>query len=163
MIRLVFVLLALALTQLVTAESSCSGAEVKGKVLSAFDAATSQFTTVVADLELKCKGGVPDGFPLYAEHNGKLYSAAQSKEDSSKFQVSVSEETAKMPSSSVSLRIFDEEGYQQMRKGATANPLSTLTHSVRYPYSGFGINSELIVITLGAIGVYLAHGIRSRM
>ncbi|OQV22429.1 hypothetical protein BV898_03601 [Hypsibius exemplaris] len=155
--------LGLVSLSMVAAQSACSGAEVKGTVVSSVDSTISQHTVVVADLELKCKGGVPANFALYAEFNGKLYSAAHSKENPAKYQVSIAEESANFPSSDVQLRLFDEEGYQLVKKGGVAKPLATLSHSIRYPYSGFGVNSELLVVVLGAAAVYYAHGIRSRL
>jgi Translocon-associated protein, delta subunit precursor (TRAP-delta) len=148
---------------LVAGQSACTGAEVKGNIISSVDSTISQHTNVIADLEVKCKGGVPANFALYAEYNGKLYSAAHSLENPAKFQISISDESVNVRSSDVTLRVFDEEGYQLTKKGGAAKPLATLSHTIRYPYSGFGVNSEVLVVVLGAAAVYLAHGVRSRL
>ncbi|XP_055335593.1 uncharacterized protein LOC129586394 [Paramacrobiotus metropolitanus] len=146
--------------------ATCSGAEVKGKVQSVADSTVSQHTTVVADLELTCKGGVPSSFPLYAEYNGKLYAAARNEENPKKYiyQISISDETKNFASSGIAIKVYDEDGYQLVRKGNTgAKALATLDHSIRYPYSGPSINSELFVVLTGAAAVYIAHGTLSKM
>jgi len=148
---------------LVQAQTSCTGAEIKGTVHSVADAAISTHTTIVADLELNCKGGVPASLPLYAEYNGKFYAAAHSKQNPKKYQVSITDETKNFPSSSVSLNIYDEDGYQLARKGGASKTLSTLSHSIRYPYSGPSINSELLVAVFGAAAVYLAYATHAKM
>jgi len=114
-------------------------------------------------LELKCKGGaVPAHFPLYGEFHGKIYPAAQNKENPAQYQISISEETKRFPSAS-SVKVFDEENFQLARKSDAAKPLITLPHNVRHGYSGPSVNSELFVVFFAATAFYLAHGIKSRM
>lgn len=127
--------LLIACVTLSAAESPCTGAVLKGSIKSAVDSTVSQHTSVVADLELTCKSGVPASFPLYGEVNGKFFAAARSQEDPRKYQISICDETVNFLTSAVSLKIFDEDGYQLARKGGnTGKPLAVLDHSIRYSH-----------------------------
>ncbi|XP_014663694.1 PREDICTED: translocon-associated protein subunit delta-like [Priapulus caudatus] len=160
-------LVGLFILSLASAES-CLKPQVDSQVYSTHDAAVVVSTALVTEFTLKCSNGAKN-LPLYAEINGRTTPVTKS-EDGTKYQVSWVGEHKLAPRNVYPIRVFDSEGYQQLKKAqrneenvGNVKPLFTIELNHPGQYRGPWLQSEFVA-AIGAILVwYIAYSEKAKI
>jgi len=158
-----------ALFVAIVSADTCLSPEIKSvEYYTGGDTSLSTETAVILEFSLSCKNGLKD-MNLYAEFNGKTVSSSHNK-DKNKYQFSWIEERKNIPSGSYPVRIFDEEGYADLRKaqraGEDTKNIKSLV-SVRVDHKGSTqktyVQSELVAVGVAGLVAYYAYSTRQSL
>jgi len=146
----------------IASASSCKNPTVTSRSYTTLDASVLTSIAYVTEFELNCDGKAAN-IPLYAEVNGQLSNVVRG----TKYQVSWTEELAKATRGDHVVKIYDDEGFAQLKKsqksGDVPAPLTTVTVNHPGAYSGPLLNSEHLAAITGVIVVYIAITARSKL
>eukprot|EP00918_Siedleckia_nematoides_P069668 GHVU01151919.1.p1 GENE.GHVU01151919.1~~GHVU01151919.1.p1 ORF type:complete len:180 (+),score=20.48 GHVU01151919.1:24-542(+) len=157
-----------AFLPLLASGNTCLSPQVRTEVYTSSEKSMSTNSVIVVEFSVKCKNGVTD-MNVYAELNGKALPASKAI-DSDMYQVSFSEEHAKLPSGTYNVRFFDEDGYGILRKAQrtgedTVNikDLFTVTVNHQGASKAFVLQSELCATLLTVLVWYFAYTAKSKL
>ncbi|CAD5123604.1 unnamed protein product [Dimorphilus gyrociliatus] len=147
----------------------CLSPKVQSKVYSTSESILSSQTVFVVEFGLTCKNNV-ENLNLYADLNGFSVPATRVEGSRGKYQVSFSDEHKKLPSGQYSVRIFDDDGFGELRKAQRLNEDTSGIASlfeVKISHSGasrsFIVQTEFVVALLGIVVWYLAFNAKSKL
>lgn len=149
--------------------SSSFGAQCKDPQTSSLSYTTQDGMVVaeiafISEFVLTCSNKVT-GLSLYGEVEGKILPVMK-VDGHTKYQISWTEEIKKARSGDYVIRIFDEEGYGNLKKAIRSGedpksviPLTTITLNYSGAYLGPWVNSEFLaaVLLIGAWYVAFVH------
>lgn len=165
--------------------AQCTSPKVSATSFTSSDATIVSQVASIVDLSFKCSSG--DVKQLFAEVSGHVLAAAQvatdkyqvSSNDPSEFlnltaifqpQISWNEDFKKSASGSITVRLFDEEGYSNIRKVqreggqiSSVKSLAEVVVSIPSVYNGPLVNSELLVAVLTIFIGYFAYTTKSKL
>lgn len=147
----------------------CLSPKVQSKVYSTSESILSAQTVFVVEFTLNCKNTV-ENLNLYADLNGNSVPATKVEGSSSKFQVSFTDEHKKFPSGQYDVRIFDDDGFGELRKAQRSNEETSGIPSlfdVKISHTGasrsFIVQTEFVVALLFIVVWYLAFSAKSKL
>ncbi|XP_067632386.1 translocon-associated protein subunit delta [Eurosta solidaginis] len=147
--------------------TSCTSPKVKVTSFSTQDATILTQVAHIAEFSLKCENSVE--LNLFAEFPcGKIVPVA--KISDGQYQVSWTKEIKKSGGGNVVLRLFDEEGYANVRKAqrdgdqvANVKSLIDITVATKGAYKGPWVKAELVAaLAVGGIA-YFAFTTKSKV
>ncbi|MFH4980949.1 hypothetical protein AB6A40_007658 [Gnathostoma spinigerum] len=150
------------------AGATCESPKFSSTTFSTTDAFFHFSTTYIIEFTLQCAKNVKD-MAVYAVVNGKVYQAAVS-EETSKYQVSWQLDHAASFAQTMSVQIFDEDGFAAYRKAERSEnntqkvkPLFTI--ELKHPgvSKNFPVASETVVTLLIFTGLYFAYSYKSQL
>ncbi|XP_054712448.1 translocon-associated protein subunit delta-like [Uloborus diversus] len=146
----------------------CRNPTVKETSYTTVDGIVVSDVALITEFSVKCDSSVKD-LTLYADVNGKTLLAVKSP-DSSKYQVSWSEDAAKISSGQHNIKIYDEEGFANLRKaqrnGEDISGIpSAFSISVYHAGSYYGpsVQSEFWAAAFSIVLWYIAFSERSKL
>jgi len=160
-----------AVLVLVSSET-CTNPSVSTDTYTSKHISLSTETAYVAEFSVACKEEEAKGFNLYAElEAGVLVPVAQVPETNS-YQVSWVKDHKKAETGTISIKMFDDEGYTAYRKqqraeggeGAEVAPLFTVT--VEHPgvtKEGLFVQTEFIAVVGALLVWWCANTMRSQI
>uniref|UniRef100_T1H2G9 Translocon-associated protein subunit delta n=1 Tax=Megaselia scalaris TaxID=36166 RepID=T1H2G9_MEGSC len=154
-----FVVFAVLSVFAASAYGACTSPKASATSFTSSDATIVSQVATVVDLSFKCSNGETP--QLYGEINGRVILASK---------ISWNDEVKKAISGSVTIRLFDEEGYSNIRKAqregvslSSVKSISEVTVSVPSAYTGPLVNSELLVAFLAIFIGYFAFTTKSKL
>ncbi|XP_054721588.1 translocon-associated protein subunit delta-like [Uloborus diversus] len=146
----------------------CRNPTVKETSYTTVDGMVVSDVALITEFSVKCDTNVKD-LTLYADINGKTFPAVKSQ-DSTKYQVSWSEDPAKISSGQHNIKIYDEEGFASLRKaqrnGEDISGIpSAFSISVYHAGSYYGpyVQSEFWAAAFSIVLWYIAFSERSKL
>lgn len=135
---------------------------------STLDATILTSVAYVAEFQLECPSQ-PKGFSIYAQVGDQVIPAVKIS-DNGKFQLSWVEEAKKAKGRDYQVKLFDDEGYSNLRKALRNNeeassiePVTQFSLYYSKAYQGPWINSEFLA-AVSAIAVwYFAYQAKSKL
>ncbi|KAI2800739.1 hypothetical protein RDWZM_010517 [Blomia tropicalis] len=109
----------------------------------------------------------PNVLPAFANLNGRTLAVVRD-DVTKKYQVSWTQELAKSSSGSYEITVFDDEGFQQLRKAQRAGerepkPLLSLSYSHSSPYRGPFVQNEFAALLGLLVLSYVAISYRFKI
>ncbi|XP_017482041.1 PREDICTED: translocon-associated protein subunit delta [Rhagoletis zephyria] len=147
--------------------TTCTSPKVSVTSFSTQDATILTQVAHIGEFSLKCGNNVPPN--LFAEFAcGKIVPVAKLGDD--KYQVSWTQEIKKSGGGNVVVRLFDEEGYANVRKAqrdgdkvANVKSLVDITVATKGAYKGPWVKAELVAaLAVGGIA-YFAFTAKSKV
>lgn len=135
---------------------------------STLDATILTSVAYVAEFQLDCPS-LPKGFSIYAQVGDQVIPAVKIS-DNGKFQLSWVEEVKKAKGKDYPVKLFDDEGYSNLRKAIRNNEDTSSVELVAQfslyysrAYQGPWINSEFLAAVLSIAVWYFAYSAKSKL
>merc|ERR1711976_207089 len=165
---LAFLYICLAFVPLLATGDTCLSPAVETQVYTTGEASVSSDKEVNTEFNVTCKNGLKD-LSLYAEFQGRTAPASRVA-GTNKYQASFSQTHKKLPAGNYVVRVFDEEGYSNLRKAqrsgentAEIKSLFDIPVAHQGAWSGPAVQSEFVAAAVAGLVWYLAYNERSKL
>lgn len=135
---------------------------------STLDATILTSVAYVAEFQLECPSH-PKGFSVYAQVGDQVIPAVKIS-DNGKFQLSWVEEAKKAKGRDYQVKLFDDEGYSNLKKAIRNNEDTSSVESVAQfslyyskAYQGPWINTEFLAAVISIAVWYFAYSAKSKL
>ncbi|XP_041347611.1 translocon-associated protein subunit delta-like [Gigantopelta aegis] len=161
------VVVGLFLLPIFAAGDTCLSPQIKAETYTTPEITVSSETIFIVQFSLACRNGLQN-LNLHAEIAGKTVPVT--KVENTLYQVSIADEHKNLPAGSYNVKIYDEEGYTDLRKAqrsgdrsSEGKPLVTLTLQHAGVWKGHLLQSEFVAAMTAIVVWWMAYTAKTKL